>query len=276
MSLTSTRLIGTTLLAIFAVSYGVVRGNEDNQQASEEATKKAAELVKKKFPVLANPAVPPPVYIAEKCLAHAFPGHRFFALVFRQYPVARIAPQPLGSQNLFVVDKDGKVRHLKDAKALEKFFRARLRPVADEQAARYDVEAWLRLSEEFKQDGFFKFSIPKDSLIAEKSKAGWQVSGKATVTQGGKGEIRVAFAFTERGKLAGINEMNSVKPGVRPICQATKLLDPDPVVRQMAEKDILVMGQAAKEYLHEQRAQASPQLKQAIDRIWQRIIREGW
>ena len=65
-------------------------------------------------------------------------------------------------------------------------------------------------------------------------------------------------------------------PGVRPICQATKLLDADPLVRRMAEQDILVMGQSAKEYLDEQRANAKPELKAAIDRIWKRIVDEGW
>jgi multimeric flavodoxin WrbA len=62
---------------------------------------------------------------------------------------------------------------------------------------------------------------------------------------------------------------------MRPICQSTKLLDPDPIVRKMAEQDILIMGSPAKEYLDWQRTQVSPELRQAIDRIWQRIIKEG-
>lgn len=68
---------------------------------------------------------------------------------------------------------------------------------------------------------------------------------------------------------------NAIQKGVRPICQATKLLDPDPVVRGMAEQAILVMGKAAEGYLTEQRTRASPELRQAIDRIWQRILAEG-
>jgi hypothetical protein len=243
---------------------------------SEEDPKKAEELVKKQFPVLGNPGVPPLVSITDEMLSGAFPQHKFFALIFRQYPVARIPPEPLRSQNLFAVHKDGKVQHLKDAKGLEEFFRNRLGPVSDEKSAKDDVEAWLRLTEEFKQDGFFKFSIPKDSLAAEKSKDGWNASGKVIVTQGGKGEIRAALTFTEAGKLAKIEENNNIKAGIRPICQATKLLDSDLVVRQMAEKDLLVMGQAAKEYLDEQRAKASPELQKAIDRLWQRIVKEEW
>jgi hypothetical protein len=78
------------------------------------------------------------------------------------------------------------------------------------------------------------------------------------------------------GKLTRAEEKADLKAGVRPICQATKLLDPDLIVRRMAEKDILVMGQRARTYLMEQRAKAAPELQQAIDRIWQRIIDEAW
>jgi hypothetical protein len=42
-----------------------------------------------------------------------------------------------------------------------------------------------------------------------------------------------------------------------------------------AEQDILVMGRMAKPYLDEIRAKAKPKLKQAIDRIWRRIVDEG-
>jgi hypothetical protein len=70
-------------------------------------------------------------------------------------------------------------------------------------------------------------------------------------------------------------ERRAIHAGVRPICQATKLLDPDPIVRRMAERDILVMGRAAKAYLDEQRARATPALRQAIDRMWKRIVAES-
>ena len=43
----------------------------------------------------------------------------------------------------------------------------------------------------------------------------------------------------------------------------------------MAEQDVLVMGHAAKPYLDQVRATARPKLRQAIDRIWQRILDEG-
>lgn len=245
-------------------------------KAAADETSKGDEAVKKQFPILGTPGLPSLVSINDEPLSHSFPQHSIFGLIFRQYPVARVPPEPFGSQNLFAVSKDRKVRHVKDIKGLEEFFHSTLNPISDDKGAKETLESWLRLSQEFKQDGFFQFSIPKDSLMAEKSKNGWTASGKAVVTQGGKGEIRVVISFTEAGKVNKIEEANSIKAGIRPICQATKLLEPDLIVRQMAEKDILVMGQTAKEYLEEQRAKATPELQRAIDRIWQRIVEEGW
>ena len=55
----------------------------------------------------------------------------------------------------------------------------------------------------------------------------------------------------------------------------TRLLDPDPLIREICEQDLLVMGRAAQGYLMEQRATASPELRRAIDRVWQKILDEG-
>jgi hypothetical protein len=248
---------------------------EEEQPTVEDATK-AEEFVLKQFPVLRTQGMPPVVPISEKTVARTFPGYRFFIVGFRQWPVAQVAPEPLKTRNLFIVSNDGKVQHLTDWMGLEKFFRTELSAVTNETSVRDSAEAWLRLTEEFTQDGFFKFAIPKESLIAVRSKEGWSSSGKVVAAEGGKGEIRAALTFDVAGKLTKVEQTNTVKPGVRPKCQATKLLDPDTIVRQMAEQDILVMGRASRQYLDEQRAKARPELKQAIDRIWQRIVDEGW
>src|SRR5262249_51568929 len=173
--------------------------------------------------------------------------------------------------NVFIVGKDGGVEHLTSSKQLEKFFREHLRPVKNDKAAKDAVRAWLIVSQQFFQDGFYQFTIPGKGLTGDATKA----SGKAVVEPkgGNKGQLAVTMTF-ENGKLAKVEEENTVKPGVRPICQATKLLDPDPIVRGMAEQSILVMGSAAREYLMEQRAKASPELQKAIDRMWQRIVEE--
>jgi hypothetical protein len=83
------------------------------------------------------------------------------------------------------------------------------------------------------------------------------------------------MALGAAGGLVRIYEKAALQPGVRPICQATKLLDRDPIVRRMAEQDLLVMGRAVKPYLDQVRATAGPELQQAIDRVWQRILRDG-
>ena len=93
---------------------------------------------------------------------------------------------------------------------------------------------------------------------------------------GGSGTVTASLTFDDAGKLAKVSEEAKFRPGPRPICQATKLLDPDAIVRKMAEQDLLIMGLAAREYLNEQRAQAGPELRRAIDRLWQRIQKNGW
>lgn len=215
--------------------------------------------------------------VADEALAREFSGYSFYVLRFRLYPVAIKPPEPLGSNNLFVVKPDGSVDYVPEAEALERFFRKRLPPVKSEAAAKLAARAWLRLLEEFHQDGFTRFSIPEDSLrVARTGDGGLEASAKAVVTPqaGDTGEISASLSFDSAGGLVDISEAGGINRGMRPICQATKLLDPDPIVRGMAEQSILVMGSAAKEYLYEQRAKASPDLQRAIDRIWQRIVVE--
>jgi hypothetical protein len=243
----------------------------------------AHNLVFEQVPALRDANIRNLDLIDNEALPETFPGYEFFAWRIGVHPVDRGAPKGLGRRNLFIVTKDGQVRHLKseygserDTKKLEKFFRADLGLVKDDESAKRAVEAWLRLTEEFTQDGWLRFLILKDSLNVQKEQGGRKASGKNIVTAGGKGEIRATLYFTEEGQLRKVEETNTVLLGVRPRCQATKLLDPDTIVRQMAEQDILVMGRSCKDYLDEQRAKASLELQQAIDRIWNRIVDEGW
>ncbi len=260
------RINSTAAYAVAALlAVGTLRAG-DKEEGQAKAEKAVNDFLARKK--IEAPVTP----IADEALAKAFPDAHFFAIVFRQYPVARIAPEPLKSQNVFAVAKDGQLVHLTDTKGLEKFFKERLKAVEDDDAARQAAGAWLALTQTFQQDGFFKFAVPKDDLKGTREKA----SGKLVVTQGGKGELVATLTFDGKGKLDKVAEQNGIKPGVRPICQATKLLDADPLVRRMAEQDILVMGRACKGYLDEQRAKASPELRRAIDRVWRRIVDEGW
>jgi hypothetical protein len=215
--------------------------------------------------------------VSEEAVSRALPSYRFVTVNFPLYPVARVPPQPLKSANVYAVSKEDKLQLLTDAKELEKFCMSAFAPVKDEKSAKDAIRAWLRLSQEFSQDGFFKFSIPDDSVKAAKDGEEWKVSGQAVVdqTRGDRGGISATLTFDKDGKLTKVSEERKVMAGIRPRCQATKLLDPDPIVRAMAEQDLLVLGRLGKDYLDEQRAKASPELRQAIDRLWKRIIEEG-
>lgn len=253
-------------LGLIAAGHGIGQaGNPEDKVTKAQAR---IEVRLKELSARFGTVVP----IKDDELGRLFPSHTFFAVRFRMYPVAMAAPEPLQSRNLLIAPKEGPLIQLNTPKQVESFFRANLKPLEKEAAQRDAVRGWLRLSEELTQDGFFKFITQEDSLKVEDGKA----TGKTIVTSGGKGEITVALGFDRAGKLTSIQHKSTVMPGVRPICQATKLLDPDPIVRRMAEQDILVMGRAAHDYLMDQRAKAGPRLQKAIDRIWNRILREGW
>jgi hypothetical protein len=214
--------------------------------------------------------------ITDDVVARALPGSVYFEVLFPQYPVGKLPPPPLKVGNVLAV-KGKEVTAISGEKDLEKFCKANLAPVKGETAAKEATRAWLRLSEALHQDGFYEFTIPEESLSVASSKDGLQVEGKAVVEPkgGNKGEIKVALSFDAAGGLSNAEEKAKLVAGIRPKCQATKLLDPDPVVRAMAEQDILVLGRMGKPYLDEQRAKASPEVQKIIDRLWRQIVEEG-
>jgi hypothetical protein len=261
------------LVTVLLMAMNAAAAADDRENLSKEEREKAERLVRD---FLARHNAPARLSaITDDAVLRAFPSYAAFAVIFPQYPVARLAPPPFKAQNLFLVDKFGALEHLTDVKELEKFFAKNL-TAKDEASLKTAVEAWLRLAQEFHQDLFYKFAFDQNSLKITGDKGEQQVSARVTVAQGGKGDLSVVLTFDERGKLVKAAEASTLKPGVRPICQATKLLDADPLVRRMAEQDLLVMGRACREYLEEQRVKAPPELAQAIDRVWQRIVVEGW
>jgi hypothetical protein len=210
--------------------------------------------------------------VSDELVRRALSGRLVFAVRFPLYPVARVPPEPLKSQNLFAVGADYRPQLINSSKELEEYFRANAGLVKDEQTARCSGLAWLHLTEELAQDGFYKFKTVEEATKIDDVKGGKRVTARAVVMSGGNGEIVVTLSFDADGKLSRVEEKVQLKPGPRPRCHATRLLHPDPVVRSIIEQDLLIMGPAAKDYLDEQRLQASPELKQAIDRIWQRIM----
>lgn len=205
-----------------------------------------------------------------------FPDFVLFSHVIPQYPVAREAPAPLKNANVIAVPKkkDAKPVLITDSKELEKFFKEHARPVKKEAEGSAAATAWLRASAELAQDGYFKFAVKAGTVVTVEDAT--SAAGTATVDpqNGDKGEIKAALTF-KAGKLTKVETKANVSAGIRPRCQATKLLDPDPVVRAIAEDSLRVMGSTAKEYLDAQYAKASPELRAAIDRVRAKIKAEG-
>jgi hypothetical protein len=194
--------------------------------------------------------------------------------MFRQFQIAEAPPEGLKSSNVFVAGPDGKVTVITSAKELDEFFRAALPAAKDEKQMKAAALAWLRLVEQLYQDGFYTFETVSEATKVGDDKDGKKVAARAVVMKGGNGDINVELFFDAAGKLTKATETGTVKPGARPKCHATKLLDPDPVIRAIVEQDLLIMGRAAKPYLDEQRAKAAPELQKAIDKIWERIEKE--
>jgi hypothetical protein len=213
--------------------------------------------------------------IEEKYVREMFPNHVFVAVHFPQWPVARLAPEPMKSQNLFAVSKEGKVAHLPDSKKLEEFFKATLGAQLNQDKT---VRSWLRLRMEYVQDGYYKFKFPDKAEVTGPGSNLTLVTGIVEVVPegGNKGSFKAVVRFDRADKFSAVmKEENNVLRGMRPRCQATLLLHADPLVRAIAEQDLLVMGSMAKGYLMEQRAKASDELRREIDRIWRQIEVEG-
>jgi hypothetical protein len=252
---------------------GGARAQDATKQPTPEDIAKAQKLVQDQIGKLRAPSGLV-TRLADASLQKAFPGELFFSVLYRQFPVGRLVPAPLKPSNIFVVNREGKAQLINDNKELEKFFRAHVDVVKQEERARTAAQAWLQLSSQLKQDGFYRFKLMEDSLKAAKEKGGLVAKGTMVVMQGGNGEINTQLTFNDEGKLAKVEENSKIRPGPRPICQATKLLDRDPIVRRMAEQDLLIMGKFAFPYLAEQRVKASPALRKAIDQMKERILDE--
>ena len=209
--------------------------------------------------------------VTDDFVGRTFPNFSFFGVIFRQYPIAVQCPPTtdLKCANLFFV-QNSQVDFTSTMDDLKFFLAANLDPTPTQDTATDAASTWLRFSEELKQDLLYTFSPASVSYTPRTDLTLLRAS--ASVAAGGDGNIDVVMTLGTSGCLVSILERSAIRPGVRPICQATKLLDRDPIVRRMAEQDLLVMGRAAKPYLDQIRAASRPKLQQAIDRIWQRIL----
>ena len=212
--------------------------------------------------------------VTDESIARVFPDYTFFGVIFRRFPIAVQCPETgdLKCANLFFV-KQGQVDFVNTTADLEFFFKTEAKLAATEQSAGDLAAAWLRFSQELKQDLFYSFAAPQITYSPQQDMV--RVRAQSNVAAGGEGKIEVLITLGTAGSLLSIQERGALRQGIRPVCQATKLLDPDALVRKIVEQDLLVMGRAAKPYLDHIRSSASPDLTKAIDRIWLRIRVEG-
>jgi hypothetical protein len=153
--------------------------------------------------------------VADESVARVFPEHLVLAVRFPLYPVAIQPRAPLKSQNLFIVDKDGQMEHVTDFQGLEEFFRAHVGTVVKESQAREAARAWLSMTVELSQDGYFQFT---KTFKVGPAKTGLEAVGKATVKpeMGNKGSIEVTMTFELDGELGEVREKKNLVAGIRP------------------------------------------------------------
>lgn len=255
------------------LTWGAAAGQDTTKKPTAEDVARAEKAVKEQLEKY-KAAHGQVKQVKDATLAKVFPSYTFFTVLYRQFPVGRVVPKPLKPANIFAVGRDGKPELINDDKALEKFFAAHLPPCNDFEPMEAATRAWLTLAPELRQDGFFVFQVEKRIQAGLAKRGGGSAEGKVVVMRGGNGTLTAKLIFNEKDKLAKVEQKSTIRPGPRPICQATKLLDKDPIVRRMAEQDLLYLGHLARPYLDEQRAKATPELRRAIDRLWQRILKE--
>jgi len=156
--------------------------------------------------------------IEDDPVVQTFSLQRFYTLHYRRYPVAPALPESLTYNNLLVLYANQNVELIRDTNALEAFFRSQLIPVSGEPQARNAVKTWLRLTQEFHQDGFFQFSIPDGSILVLHESGTIRASGKEEVVSdyGNAGGISVSLSFDSAGKLMDVKETANVVAGRRP------------------------------------------------------------
>ena len=96
------------------------------------------------------------------------------------------------------------------------------------------------------------------------------------MTKGGNGEVLVTMQFGEDGKLRHVTQTEKVRPGPRPICQATKLLDPRPDRPTDGRAGPTLHGVGRTRLFDGAAELGTPEMQQAIDQLWRRIVADRW
>ncbi|GIW79398.1 MAG: hypothetical protein KatS3mg105_1205 [Gemmatales bacterium] len=213
--------------------------------------------------------------LSDPRILRTFPDYLFFDVRFRYnygVPLGEIE----GSACWAVNKKTGKTIRLgqngeADTKELIKFFETNMAPVNSDAVQKEAVWACLRIAQEaFTEHGWMSMTIKESDILVGNVTA----IGKSVVTpKGGNSGELIVYLAREDGNKATVRIENKIRRGPKPICQATRLLDPDPILCRICEQQLLLIGVHADDYLADRRARAeTAELRNAIDRIWQRIV----
>jgi hypothetical protein len=149
-------------------------------------------------------------------LRRALPGHVFFGVLYKQFPAGRMPPRGLKPSNVFAYGPEGKVHVFTEPRKVIQFLKDRLVAGTDDDRVKDAARSWLRLTQEFKQDGFYEFDIQDEKTKVAKTKGGKIVIAQSVVVKGGKGMISARVSFNKKGKLTDANQDSKVNPGSRP------------------------------------------------------------
>jgi hypothetical protein len=130
-----------------------------------------------------------------------FTDDRFYSVHAKKTPRPDMVPKALRTLKLVRVRPDDSVEQIKDIEALKSLLCSKFSHVRDEAQVRAAVLTSLRLAEEFYQDGTMKFTMPQDAVSVSHEGDRIVATGKAVVSEGGKGEVQVSLNFGPTGTL---------------------------------------------------------------------------
>jgi hypothetical protein len=143
-----------------------------------------------------------------------FPDTEFCGVYFEQWPLQVEPPEGLAPSNVFYMNQgDPNLYYLTSPAELRTFFLENWPVVgagANHGLLKDTAKTWLRLSQEFSQDGFYTFSKPVVEVV------GTTAYGMVEVLEGGTGYIWVTITTGPTGSLT-IVEDRHIHRGIRPL-----------------------------------------------------------
>jgi hypothetical protein len=151
--------------------------------------------------------------VRDEVLARTLPGHAFFAV---RFPAATVPPAGLTPSSVFAYSPERRVHVLTTMKQLERYFKDRLPPAREDERLKDAARAWLRVSQELYQDGFYKFVLRDEATKVLNRPGGSKIAhGRLAVMAGGTGMIDARLIFNVKGQLTGVSEDSKLTPGPR-------------------------------------------------------------